>query len=427
MNFVSMSLSASLMILTILALRKILLNQVPSMIWGIMWVCVMIKLVIPYHFSTDYNIYNGICYLLNRLHLLGGKYRLFDLFSIILKLFHNKVSFSILLTIWLMGVIYIGKGFLKDFITTIRIQKMAIPMENQTEIYALLQSYGLSKKYTLCELEQIASPIACGMFQPMIIFPKDFQSTCSDIFLPALLHEYMHLKYHHTILQYFLVCIVILNWFNPFIWIFYQYVNRDMEIACDRGVLKHIGADYSEIYALQLVQLIAKSNDTQHNQLVFYNSFSKNILKERIVSIMRFKKFSVSAIAVSILLPLSLISGFGPNSNYIFGAEIEWNKYSFTIVEEQPVTSPDFIPQSNIFVTWDQLAPYTKQSKSHTTSGIQIDDYKIIHNNIYEFPDTLTITLQKEGDMDQATLYLTDIVKKGTKYIGYYSGTLSGS
>lgn len=423
MIFLSMSISASLMIITIIALRKIFLNKIPSIIWGIMWVFVAIKLLIPYHFSTDYNIYNGIYYLLNYLHVFVGSHKFFGLSSIV-QLFYNKVFLSIIISIWIIGIIYVSKGFLRDFITTMRMKKTATVIGNATEIYKLLQSYGLSQKYTLCELENITSPVACGVVKPMIIFPKNFMYTSSDIFIPALLHEYMHLKYRHPLYQYFLICIVILNWFNPFIWIFYQYVNRDMEIACDRGVLKYLGEDYSEVYSLKLVKLIEKNRKEYHNQLVFYNSFSKNILKERIVSIMRFKKFSTTAIAISTLLPLSIISTFGPNSNYVFGAEIVSEQYPLEIVAQHPMELETDISSPIILLTWEQLTPYVTEYESRAASSIKVVDYIITHNSISEFQDKITVTLQKEGYTYKGTLSLTNVKKSGTKYIGYYSGTL---
>ena len=49
-----------------------------------------------------------------------------------------------------------------------------------------------------------------------------------------ILHEYMHLKYMHTLLQIIVIIIFCLNWYNPIIWAGYHYIKLDMEIACDR-------------------------------------------------------------------------------------------------------------------------------------------------------------------------------------------------
>ena len=77
-----------------------------------------------------------------------------------------------------------------------------------------------------------------------------------------------------------------------------------------------------------------------------------------------------------------------------------------------------------ILLTWEQLTPYVTEYESRAASSIKVVDYIITHNSISEFQDKITVTLQKEGYTYKGTLSLTNVKKSGTKYIGYYSGTL---
>ena len=48
---------------------------------------------------------------------------------------------------------------------------------------------------------------------------------------------------------------VCIYWFNPMVWIMYVLVNRDIELACDEGVLKESGISTRASYALTLIQM----------------------------------------------------------------------------------------------------------------------------------------------------------------------------
>lgn len=417
-----MNLAAICIILSIVVLRKVFLYRIPSFVFAISWTLAFFRLVIPIDISTDYNFYNGCFYFIqNILHIpLSG-----SIFSSItdfaVQLIQNKMFLFILLALWFSGVFYIGKKFVINFWETVDLRKTSIPMENKDDIYEILESYGLCKKYLLCENENIVSPVACGILKPMIIFPKDFCDTHSEISDQALLHEYMHLKYHHQVIQYILVFMVMINWFNPFIWLMYHYINRDMEVACDRGALKLLGKEYRETYALQLVHLVDKDYHERPKQVVFYNSFSKYVMKERIVAIMRYKKFSVTAAIVSTLIPLGTVSAFAASPNYMFGSDFQSGNYEITMNSEVE-SEVDTLEQT---VSWEELAPYVvEDTESRAASSLHIIDYKVVYSSVPDVKSSVTITTKKDGYTYKGTLYFTHSEMDGSKCIAYYSGTL---
>ncbi len=420
-----MNIAAACIVLSIIVLRKFFLYKIPSFVFAISWGLAFLRLLVPYDICTNYNFYNAFFYIIENFLDVSLNTSIFSNFTtFVVQVLQNKLFLFVLLAIWLSGILYVGKAFVADFLETIKLRQTSIPMESEGEIYETLEFYGLSKKYLLCENENIASPIACGILKPMIIFPKGFCHTHSEIFEQALLHEYMHLKYYHQVIQYFLILVVIINWFNPFVWIMYHYINRDMEVACDRGALKLLGDEYREIYALQLVHMVDKDYRERPNQVVFYNSFSKFVLKERIVAIMRFKKFSIAAVVVSTLLPLGTVSAFGASPNYMFGSDFQSGKYEIAVNTSTNSNVFTNSSQTDETLLWEQLAPYATDIDSRAASSLKIIGYKIVYSSLDDMKKSITITTKKDGYTYKGTLYLDRMEMDGSKCIAYYDGTL---
>lgn len=417
-----MNISTICIILSIIVLRKIFLYRIPSFVFAISWGLAFFRLVIPFDITNDYNFYNGFFYFIqNILHISLSGSIFSKITTFVVQLIQNQLSLFIILTLWLLGVFYVGKKFVVNFLETVNLRQTSIPMENKAEICEILEAYSLSKKYLLYENENIISPIACGILKPMIIFPKGFCYTHSEISDQALLHEYMHLKYYHQVIQYILIFIVMINWFNPFIWIMYHYINRDMEVACDRGTLKLLGKEYRETYALQLVHMIDKDYRKRPNQVVSYNSFSKYVMKERIVAIMKFKKFSIAAVVVSTLIPFGTVTAFGTSPRYMFGSDFQSGKYEITMNSN----TGSEVANPKINLSWEELALYvTEDTSSRAASSIYISDYKIVYSSVPDVKHSITITTKKEGYTYKGTLYFTHSKMDGSKCIAYYSGTL---
>ena len=419
-----MNISTICIIITIVLLRKIFLYKIPSFIFAILWGLAFVRLVIPFDITTNYNFYNGFFYFIqNILHVSLYSSIFLKISTIVVQLIQNKIFLCILLTLWLSGVFYVGKKFVVTFLGTLNLRRTSTPMKNKDDIYEILESYGLSKKYLLCENENIVSPVACGILKPMIIFPKDFSYTHSEISDQALLHEYMHLKYHHQVIQYILIFIVMINWFNPFSWLMYHYINRDMEVACDRGALKVLGKEYREIYAVQLVHLIDKDYHERPKQVVFYNSFSKYVMKERIVAIMRFKKFSITAAVVAMLIPLGTVSAFGASPRYMFGSDLQFGKYKITM--DAKTTNNDVASTNEFTLSWEEIAPYvTEGDSSRAADSLYVAGYKVVFSSASKITDTVDVSVEREGYIYKGTLYFTHSQMEGSKCIAYYSGTL---
>ena len=66
----------------------------------------------------------------------------------------------------------------------------------------------------------------------------------------------------------------------------YVLANRDIELSCDETVVQIFGETMKSAYAMMLIGMEEKKNKITP----LCNSFSKNAIEERIVSIMKMKK-----------------------------------------------------------------------------------------------------------------------------------------
>ena len=71
----------------------------------------------------------------------------------------------------------------------------------------------------------------------------------------VLLHEREHVRQHHPWLQGLATVTWAFSFWNPLVWAGYYLFRRDMELACDRGVLNRLSGEERREYAHTLVEL----------------------------------------------------------------------------------------------------------------------------------------------------------------------------
>lgn len=128
----------------------------------------------------------------------------------------------------------------------------------------------------------ISTPFVTGFLKPQIYLPKGLGEKEKGL---VLAHERVHIRrkdYLIKPLAFFLCCVY---WFNPFIWVAFSLMVRDMENACDEAVLKSIGMERKKEYAQTLLAL-----SRRHLEKPCLIAFGEGGVKERIKRVMKMKK-----------------------------------------------------------------------------------------------------------------------------------------
>ncbi|MBQ8508909.1 MAG: hypothetical protein IJ493_03280 [Clostridia bacterium] len=146
--------------------------------------------------------------------------------------------------------------------------------------------------------DKIAEPFVMGLLRPKIYLPDGLSEDAIACILP---HERTHIRRGDHIIKAAAFAIVTLHWFNPLVWLAFLLMVRDMEMSCDEAVLNHAPEDIRCIYSRTLLGLAGGGIAG-----CFRPAFGENSVKGRILNIMRYKKPTVWAAAITALAVLVL-------------------------------------------------------------------------------------------------------------------------
>lgn len=107
------------------------------------------------------------------------------------------------------------------------------------------------------ETARVSVPAVFGFVRPELLLPKGMLDTWET---PALrhviLHELVHVRRRDVLLNWVLVLVQGLHWFNPAVWYALRRLRAEREIVCDVVVLSHLGAADRRNYGATLLKLV---------------------------------------------------------------------------------------------------------------------------------------------------------------------------
>ncbi|KAI4452674.1 hypothetical protein C823_007258 [Eubacterium plexicaudatum ASF492] len=133
--------------------------------------------------------------------------------------------------------------------------------------------------------DRVRTPLVFGTIRQSIIIPKSL--LCQKQQLQYILtHEIVHIRRFDNLWKRLSVAAVCIHWFNPAVWLMYRLFARDLELSCDEQALSAYGSRGRQQYAMTLLMLA----QNQMGSALFCSGFLENPVKERIESIMKYKK-----------------------------------------------------------------------------------------------------------------------------------------
>ena len=180
-------------------------------------------------------------------------------------------------------------------------------------LYALISTLLLRKKVSvslrqrgnirLCD--EVASPFILGIFRPVIYLPSSLREEEKRF---VLAHERAHLRRLDYIWKPVGFLILSLHWFNPFCWLAYVLLCRDIELACDEKVIRELGHTERAAYSQTLL------NCSAHRILAACPvAFGETDVKTRVKAVLNYKKPAFWIILAAVLACIVLIVCFAAN------------------------------------------------------------------------------------------------------------------
>lgn len=225
--------SSVFLIAMILFVRKYLNSKSIKSASMILWTILFTYLIIPYSMQIYVNEDNFLLKneYINKLLKISDYYSNIIIKAVDKVLYqNNRLIVTMLLTTYIIIQI----------IKTTKAVGRSKPADNNQVIDNALKLFNLKRDVKILLNDSIKIPITYGVIKPKIILNSDIFD--DEVLLKyVMIHELTHISRFDIIfnhLKYFIACIY---WYNPLIFAICKYVEDDMEILCDKLVLKNVG------------------------------------------------------------------------------------------------------------------------------------------------------------------------------------------
>ncbi len=196
----------------------------------------------------------------------------------------GSIGTRLYLLIWAAGVAVLATAFIISWAKFLKEFKTSLPVEPGSVKYPTVDAPG--RQVQIRCLKGISTPLTYGIFRPVILLPKDPGLYDENQLDYILYHEAMHIRHFDTLRKLVAAAALCVHWFNPAVWLFFVFFNRDIELRCDECVVDHFGGAKRKDYALALLNI-----ERQRGKSAPFGSyFGKNSTEERIKAIMKNKK-----------------------------------------------------------------------------------------------------------------------------------------
>ncbi len=199
--------------------------------------------------------------------------------------------------LYLLGLAAVAGILAWQKITYAKRLKGGLLMEHNETVNGLLRDMGMGHVLVFSN-DEIASPLACGLIGPRICLPTRMDFGNTVLLRHVLAHEAMHIRRRDNWVKAVMLAALVLNWYNPLVWLMAKCLASDLEAACDAAVLKKYDTDERKSYAYSLLAMAVSASRSS----LLYSAFSKTEVERRVKGILAFRKASAFALLLSVLL-----------------------------------------------------------------------------------------------------------------------------
>ena len=224
----------------------------------------------------------------------------------------------------------------------------------------------------------VSSPLLLGFFHPCIVLPtadlpeKEFEFT--------ILHELIHYRRRDMFYKWLVQLTVCLHWFNPLIYAISHEINRACELACDEAIVCKLNFPNQRSYGDTLINALGAGGRYRDSLASVTLSESKDLLKERLEAIMKYKKRTAPAAVFMVLY--TILFCLGATATGAYGA-----------APSSPSTAPwNAMGESGQSYTYSQASYYEAPYLFELGWNLNEKGYN-------SYPDKAKIVLSSQNEM----------------------------
>ncbi len=295
----NMSITAAWLILAVIALR-FLLKKAPKYIHLSMWALAGIRLICPFSIESVLSIIPSAEPIPQNVQSVQPVRTVIpavnDIVNPVIQTLTEKPYtqgfdpvenfLSVAVYIWIAGFVSL---ILYSIISYLRLRrKVKISVRYKDNIF-------------LCD--NIKTPFILGIFRPKIYLPSGINANHIN---HVISHESAHIKRADNIIKPLGFLILCIHWFNPLVWAAYNLFCRDIELACDEKVIGKMETDEKKNYSETLLALSMPVKILGACPL----AFGETGVKDRIKSVLNYKKPALWIIIISVIAVIAVAAGF---------------------------------------------------------------------------------------------------------------------
>ena len=320
-SFLNRSLTGAAVIVVVLLLRLIL-DRMPKRYLCLLWLVPLFRLLIPFSFPAPFSLLPVNAEPLIEISIPQGTVMAFhsgleqvdDLVTGALLLNTMpapavsadpvQIYLYIAKMIWVSGMVLFLAVNLYRYFRLKRRLRDSVPAAD-----------GAKVRFS----DRISMPMVAGILKPCVFLPSTFSGADRSEereFVTA--HEQAHIRRRDHLTKTAAFAALAVHWFNPFVWLMFALLCRDMEMACDESVLRRIGEDGKRDYSLALLHF-----EERQSSLLIPLAFGESHTKARIKNILNYRKppfwIGVIAFAILILAAFTLLTDPEPPAAFSVG------------------------------------------------------------------------------------------------------------
>lgn len=150
-------------------------------------------------------------------------------------------------------------------------------------------------KDNIFQSEYIDSPFVMGIMKPNIYLPFELDGQNLE---HVVAHEQAHICRHDHWWKPLGFLLLTIHWFNPLMWLAYVLLCRDIELACDEKVIRKLDNEQRADYTQALIVCSVSRRSIAACPL----AFGEVSVKERVVSIMKYRKPAFRIVIPAVLV-----------------------------------------------------------------------------------------------------------------------------
>ena len=399
MNILQMSFSGAAFITAVVLIRAVAINKLPKKTFLVLWELVMLRLLIPFSIPSMFSVYTLVTHSIASTTLpeVETDYSIPAMQGLLVTTQGAEQppadissSVSMWFIVWCAGIILIVLFFVISYLRCLIEFRTALPVRNHY-VEKWLEKCPLKRPILVRQSDRILAPLTYGIFRPVILMPKKMDWKNEKQLQYILSHEYVHICRYDTVTKLIATLALCLHWFNPFVWVMYILLNRDIELACDESVIRQFGEKSKSAYSLMLINMEA----TKSGLLPFCNNFSKNAIEERITAVMKIRKTSLFAICIAAILIVGVTTTFATSA-----AE--------SSRERNTIHDTDFSDEEFDKLLALQFDGYEDMSVSEFRNKVwKLTDTEEYRNLLEKFSQNTTLYEQKDSNETASFLFYT--------------------